>query len=62
VPANNPARLATAIHRLLVDPQLRFKMGVRARERMLKHFSKERFVADFLGILQASQPQVLQSP
>jgi glycosyltransferase involved in cell wall biosynthesis len=52
VPANDPTALVAGIQRLLVDPGLRFSMGVRARQRMLDHFSNERFINGFLSLLE----------
>lgn len=54
VPSENPARLAEAIQRLLADPNLRHAMGARARQQMVEHFSSERFIRDFLTLLESS--------
>lgn len=51
VPSDDPAALAEGIERLLADPEMRFAMGVRARERMVTLFSRERFVNEFLLLL-----------
>jgi L-malate glycosyltransferase len=52
VPPNDPAALATGIQQLLADPQLRLSMGVKARQHMLNRFSRERFINDFLSLLE----------
>ncbi|MFL6212864.1 MAG: glycosyltransferase family 4 protein [Blastocatellia bacterium] len=57
VPSNNPTALATGIERLLADPDLRYQMGLKARQRMLEMFSHERFVNEFLLLLNASPAQ-----
>src|SRR5438093_544754 len=52
VPPNDPAALAEAMLRLLADSSLRRTMGSNARERMLRLFSKQRFIQDFLTLLE----------
>jgi glycosyltransferase involved in cell wall biosynthesis len=52
VRSDDPDDLAAAIQRLLASPELRSSMGIRAREHMLRHFSKERFVRDFMSLLE----------
>lgn len=41
--AGNPESLATSIHRLLIDPELRHRLGVRARETAVARFSLSQF-------------------
>ena len=54
VPAENPTRLAEAIQQLLADPDLAHAMGARGRQRIMERFSKERFVKEFLAVLESS--------
>lgn len=51
VPSDNPAALAQGIEGLLADRDLRLSMGVKARQRMLDHFSSKRFIDEFLLLL-----------
>jgi glycosyltransferase involved in cell wall biosynthesis len=51
VDAQSPAQLADRLDRLLADPQLRRRMGAAARARAQRHFSRERFISDFLRLL-----------
>ncbi len=47
VPPRDPVALAAAIDRLASDPELRRRMGERARERVEAEFSMERMVQRF---------------
>jgi glycosyltransferase involved in cell wall biosynthesis len=47
VPPKDPDRLAQALLRLAVDPGLRVRLGVAARERMFQHFSLDRCVESY---------------
>lgn len=53
VDAEQPAQLAARLDELLQDADLRHRMGAAARRRAETHFSRERFVADFLRLLQS---------
>jgi glycosyltransferase involved in cell wall biosynthesis len=48
----DPDDLAAGIQRLLSNPELRTSMGIQAREHMLRNFSKERFVGEFMSLLE----------
>lgn len=50
VEARNSTALADALAQLLVDPELRERMGRRGRERVLSEFSQERIVAQVLAL------------
>lgn len=41
VPPHNPETLARALHRLIIDPALRARMGAAGRERVMKNFSDD---------------------
>jgi glycosyltransferase involved in cell wall biosynthesis len=49
VPAHDPVALADALEALIVDRDLRQKMGAAGRARVEQHFSEERVVADTLA-------------
>lgn len=51
VEAERPRELAQRLGELLNSAELREKMGAAARKRAREHFSRERFVADFLRLL-----------
>src|SRR5205085_1371223 len=50
VPAHDPAALATAIGRLLDDPALRLRFGLRGREIAVNEFSDRLVAAQTLGV------------
>ena len=47
-------QLAQHLTRLLADPELRNKMGRKARERAMSLFSRDRFIGDFFRLLEAA--------
>jgi glycosyltransferase involved in cell wall biosynthesis len=47
VPAGDPPRLAAAIRRLLLDGNLRTRLGAAARQRVEEHYSREAMVRRF---------------
>jgi glycosyltransferase involved in cell wall biosynthesis len=53
VGAEQPAEIAEAICRLIAHPELRQSLGVNARHQATKRFSPERFVGEFLDVLDA---------
>jgi glycosyltransferase involved in cell wall biosynthesis len=59
VPLRSPIALAEALTRLVADPAVRERMGVRARERAVRHFSLESCVSHYraaYGALLAGAP------
>ena len=50
VEARDASSLANALARLLVDSELRLRMGQRGRERVLNEFSQERVIAQVLAL------------
>jgi len=50
VPANDPGALAGAIERLLLDPELRARLGSAGRSRALSRYGAERLTADIRAI------------
>ncbi len=54
VPPGEPGALASAIHRLLEDPDLREQMGAAGRERVLKEFTAARMVRRVERVYQLS--------
>jgi glycosyltransferase involved in cell wall biosynthesis len=53
VDAENPKELASRLKTLLVDDQLRHKMGEDARRRASEKFNRKRFVEDFVHLLES---------
>jgi len=53
VEAHRPAELADAMCRLINDPQLRKRLASNARRRATEHFGRERFLGEFLALLEA---------
>lgn len=51
VEAERPDQLAEALIRLIEEPTLRRRLGANARQRAVDHFGRERFLADFLALL-----------
>jgi glycosyltransferase involved in cell wall biosynthesis len=56
VPPRDSAALANALRRLIVDPQLRARMGARGRQRAVAEFSVERVIADTLSLYRQLLP------
>lgn len=52
VPARNSAAIADALERLIEDPALRYKMGIKGRELALSEFSIEKVVSQTLALYQ----------
>jgi glycosyltransferase involved in cell wall biosynthesis len=48
VPARDAGRLASALHRLIADPELRIRQGVAARVRAIEHFDDRDVIATTL--------------
>lgn len=53
VPPGQPAAMAAAVRRLIVQPQERAVLGSHAAERAAEHWSKDRILARFEGVLTA---------
>jgi glycosyltransferase involved in cell wall biosynthesis len=58
VEAERPAEIADALSRLIEQPSLRRRLGTNARHRALEHFGHERFVRDFLALLNLENSNV----
>jgi len=56
VEAERPAELAAALSRLIEDPSLRQRLGANARRRAVEHFSRDRFLNEFMAVLNLEQP------
>ena len=54
VPLRDPESMATALHRLALDPKLRTSMGKAARERVMRDFSLEAQLKAWCGLIEAS--------
>lgn len=55
VEAQRPAEIADALCRLIDDPQLRQRLASNARQRATERFGRERFLEEFLGLLEAEE-------
>jgi len=53
VPPRNPEALAGAIRQLLTDPDVRWRMGQRGRQRARQEFSQQRMVQGVMDLYQA---------
>jgi glycosyltransferase involved in cell wall biosynthesis len=51
VEAEQPAEIADALSRLIEQPSLRRLLATNARRRAVEHFGRERFLGEFLGLL-----------
>lgn len=51
VEAERPAEIADALSRLIEQPALRRLLGTNARQRAVQHFGRERFLGNFLALL-----------
>lgn len=56
VEAERPAELAAALARLIGDPPLRQRLGANARRRAVEHFGRDRFLNEFIAVLNLEQP------
>lgn len=57
VPPRDATALAAGLERLLADPELRQKMGLTARKRALKRFSRQRITSELHAFLQRALQQ-----
>jgi glycosyltransferase involved in cell wall biosynthesis len=55
VEAERPAELAAALSRLIEDPSLRQRLGANARRRAVEHFGRDRFLNEFMAVLNLEQ-------
>jgi glycosyltransferase involved in cell wall biosynthesis len=55
VEAQRPAELADALCRLINDPQLRQRLAGNARRCAMERFGRERFLEEFLALLEAEE-------
>jgi len=56
VEAEKPAELAEALSRLIKDPSLRQRLGANARRRAVELFGRDRFLNEFMAVLNLEQP------
>jgi glycosyltransferase involved in cell wall biosynthesis len=56
VEAERPGELAAALSRLIEDPPLRQRLGANARRRAVEHFGRDRFLNEFIAVLNVEQP------
>jgi glycosyltransferase involved in cell wall biosynthesis len=54
VKAENPLQLAACLDQLLKSAELRRSMGKAAQQRAITHFCRERFISDFIRLLNDS--------
>lgn len=50
VPPRDPQAMAAALHELVVDPDLRRRMGAAGRERLLQNFTRTRMAERVMGV------------
>jgi glycosyltransferase involved in cell wall biosynthesis len=55
VEAERPAELAEALSRLIKEPSLRQRLGANARRRAVEHFGRDRFLNEFMAVLNLEQ-------
>jgi glycosyltransferase involved in cell wall biosynthesis len=58
VEPEKPVELAEALFRLINEPSLRQRLGANARRRAVEYFGRERFLNEFMAVLNANQPQI----
>jgi glycosyltransferase involved in cell wall biosynthesis len=56
VEAERPAEFAAALSRLIEDPSLRQRLGANARRRAVEHFGRDRFLNEFMAVLNLERP------
>ena len=56
VEAERPAELAEALSRLIKEPSLRQRLGANARRRAVEHFGRDRFLNEFMAVLNLEHP------
>ena len=56
VPVDDPVALAAALRRLCLDPALRRRLGVEARQRAVRDFTQTRIWAGLVGIYRPERP------
>jgi glycosyltransferase involved in cell wall biosynthesis len=54
VPPRATASLASALHKLILDPEMRARMGNRSRERAEEEFSEDRVIAETLAVYRSA--------
>jgi glycosyltransferase involved in cell wall biosynthesis len=57
VPPREPGALAAALERLILDADLRGRMGSAGRERILKHFTQEQVNRQTMAVYRSSLSQ-----
>jgi glycosyltransferase involved in cell wall biosynthesis len=58
VEPERPSEISDALIRLFEDPSLRRRLGANARKRAIEHFGRERFLNEFLALLNSETPTV----
>jgi len=56
VEAERPPELAEALSRLISEPSLRQRLGANARRRAVEHFGRDRFLNEFMAVLNLEEP------
>lgn len=62
VPARDPQRFASALHRVLSDPELRRTLGENARRHVVDHFSPASYADSLVKIYQELLPKFVSGP
>jgi glycosyltransferase involved in cell wall biosynthesis len=57
VDTQSPDQIADRLSQLLASSDLRTQFGARAQERAGRHFSRERFINDFLQLIHSQEAQ-----